>query len=38
MHLRTEVDLKVLGIVKDVEKGAALVELGDAEEKRYEGG
>lgn len=33
MHLRAEINLEVLGVVKDVEEGAALVKLGDAEEK-----
>lgn len=32
MNLRAEVDLEVLGVVKDVQEGAALLELGDAEE------
>lgn len=34
VHLRAEIDLEVLGVVKDVEEGAALVKLGDAEEKK----
>lgn len=34
MHLRTEIDLEVLCIVKDVEEGTPLVKLGDAEEKQ----
>lgn len=33
VHLRAEIDLEVLGVVKDVEEGAALVKFGDAEEK-----
>lgn len=32
VHLRAEIDLEVLGVVKDIEEGAALVKLGDAEE------
>lgn len=35
VHLRAEIDLEVLGVVKDVEEGAALVKLGDAGEKEY---
>lgn len=35
MHLRTEINLEVLCIVKDVEEGAPLVKLGDAEEKQF---
>lgn len=34
VHLRAEIDLEVLCVVKDVEEGAALVKLGDAEEKK----
>lgn len=36
MNLCAEVDLEVLGVVKDVQKGAALVKLGDAEETKLE--
>lgn len=32
VNLRAEVDLEVLGVVKDVQESAALVKLGDAEE------
>lgn len=32
MNLCAEVDLEVLGVVKDVQEGAALVKLGDAAE------
>lgn len=34
MHLCAEIDLKVFCIVQDVEEGAALVKLGDAEGER----
>lgn len=34
VHLCAEIDLEVLGVVKDVEEGAALVKLGDAEEEK----
>lgn len=34
VHLRAEIDLEVLGVLKNVEEGAALVKLGDAEEKK----
>lgn len=33
VNLCAEVDLEVLGVVKDVQESAALVKLGDAEEK-----
>lgn len=32
VNLCAEVDLEVLGVVKDVQEGAALIKLGDAEE------
>ncbi len=34
VHLCTEIDLEVLGIVKHVEESTALVKFGDAEEKQ----
>lgn len=34
VHFCTEIDLEVLCIVQHVEEGAALVKLGDAEERR----
>lgn len=33
VNLRAEVDLEVLSVVKDVQESAALVKLGDAEQK-----
>lgn len=31
VHLRAEIDLEVLGVVKDVEESTTLIKLGDAE-------
>ena len=35
VHLRAEVDLEVLRVVKHIEEGAALIKLGDAAENEW---